>query len=322
LWDVGKTLKIKFFGGTHLMHEKVLQYAHEWELYANILFVPTFGNDADIRITFDPTLGFWSAIGTDAASWYRFGSATMNFAWSNDNISESEFSRKILHEFGHALGFVHEHQSPVAGIAWNKEKVYQKYSLDYGWSKETIDQNVFEKYSYSETQYSQYDPNSIMHYPIPAELTIDGYSSSWNIQLSDIDKQYAGYWYPKPPLANNTNGGPLRTGDDCDEIDFYVEYNAVDPNYLEFVLKPGYQIDWWKSITIPGYGNNYEIEIQDGSESVRTINVTDIDYSQAIGFSKAKSFGVHTRLSYTWEILQYLPQGTRVTFIWKRDSCN
>lgn len=51
----------------------------------------------------------------------------MNFGWFTNYTSDTEFSRTIIYEFGHALGLHHEHQSPTANIQWNKEKVYEYY---------------------------------------------------------------------------------------------------------------------------------------------------------------------------------------------------
>ena len=47
----------------------------------------------------------------------------MNLGWIHDSKSEDELRSVVLHEFGHALGAVHEHESPYASIPWNKEKV-------------------------------------------------------------------------------------------------------------------------------------------------------------------------------------------------------
>jgi hypothetical protein len=54
----------------------------------------------------------------------------------------------VLHEFGHALGLIHEHQNPVGGIQWNKPAVY----ADLGgppnfWGKATVDNNMFATYA-------------------------------------------------------------------------------------------------------------------------------------------------------------------------------
>jgi hypothetical protein len=49
----------------------------------------------------------------------------MNLGWINDNKSEDDLRSVILHEFGHALGAVHEHESPYARIQWDREKVYE-----------------------------------------------------------------------------------------------------------------------------------------------------------------------------------------------------
>jgi hypothetical protein len=39
------------------------------------------------------------------------------------NTPEEQFRRTVLHEFGHALGLVHEHATPAGGIKWNREQV-------------------------------------------------------------------------------------------------------------------------------------------------------------------------------------------------------
>ena len=53
----------------------------------------------------------------------------------------------MRHEFGHALGMIHEHQNPAAQgeIPWDKPKVYAYYAQQ-GWSKDDVDTNIFEVY--------------------------------------------------------------------------------------------------------------------------------------------------------------------------------
>jgi len=59
--------------------------------------------------------GSWSYIGTDATK-LPLESFTMNLG-SVDRPT-------VLHEFGHALGLIHEHQSPFkGGFKWNREEV-------------------------------------------------------------------------------------------------------------------------------------------------------------------------------------------------------
>ncbi len=46
--------------------------------------------------------------------------------WLEPDTPNDEYRRVVLHEFGHALGGIHEHQSPASGvIPWDKPKVYE-----------------------------------------------------------------------------------------------------------------------------------------------------------------------------------------------------
>jgi hypothetical protein len=56
-------------------------------------------------------------------------------------------------------------------------------------------------------------------------------------------------------------------------------------------------------------------EMQDGRSASGTIARADIDVSRPIRFWKVKTFGVHTRLGYTWDVLTALPGGSRLTLM-------
>ena len=57
--------------------------------------------------------------------------------------------------------------------------------------------NLFAKYSTTQTQYSAYDTQSIMHYSISSSLTTNGFSVGSNTVLSTTDKQFIASVYPK-----------------------------------------------------------------------------------------------------------------------------
>ncbi|WP_268225393.1 matrixin family metalloprotease [Sinomicrobium oceani] len=196
VWQNGQTLKVKFIGGSQYVRNKVMQYANEWSDYANITFQFVTSGTADIRVSFMSGQGSYSYIGTDA-NLISQNSETMNFGWFDSNTSDSEFSRTTIHEFGHALGLIHEHQHPEVTIPWDKPAVYAYYAgpPNY-WSQSQVDNNLFATYSTWETQFSDYDPQSIMHYAVDNSLTIGNFSVGWNTILSNTDKQFIGELYP------------------------------------------------------------------------------------------------------------------------------
>ena len=192
-WPNGSTIKVSLNGGTSTVRAKVIQFAKQWEQYANIKFnFVTNDNTAKIRVTF-ASGGSWSYIGKSTPS----TGATMNYGWLTDNTADSEYSRVVIHEFGHALGMIHEHQHPLVSIPWDKPAVYAYYAAapNY-WDEETTDNNIFAKYSTTQTNYSAYDKFSIMHYAVPNELTIGDFEVGWNTVLSPTDKSFIASVYP------------------------------------------------------------------------------------------------------------------------------
>lgn len=197
LWKPGRTLHVRFLDGELVVQQKVEAIAHMWEDFANIKLM--FDNDpnAEIRISFTLGAGSWSYLGTDALTIPK-NMPTMNYGWLHPNTPTQEYHRVVLHEFGHALGCIHEHQNPVANIPWNKEAVYRAYGgPPNNWTRQQVDVNLFQKYGQDQTQFSEFDRQSIMLYPIQKELTDGVFEVGWNSALSETDKTFINHMYPK-----------------------------------------------------------------------------------------------------------------------------
>ena len=184
LWPLGATLRVAFLDGSEAQHEIVRRFAPTWSKYASIRFDFVNNQNPDIRITFDPNDGSWSYIGLDCRTIPR-SAPTMNLGWQDEGV--------VLHEFGHTLGMIHEHQNPTGGIKWNKEAVYRDLSgPPNNWDKATIDNNMFAVYDRDQVNSTQVDKFSIMLYAVPKEWTLDGFSSKPNEVLSGTDKKFIG----------------------------------------------------------------------------------------------------------------------------------
>lgn len=195
-WQPGDVIRAAFVDGEPSLQESVRNIALTWLNYADLhlYFVNSF-HDVDIRISFKQ-VGSWSYIGTDCRT-VPTNEPTMNYGWLTSESSDDEVSRVVLHEFGHALGCIHEHQSPAGGIKWNEDMVYAYYSGPPNfWSKEEIKRNLLETYDQDLTIHTQLDPASIMMYPIDRRFTLDGFETGLNSKLSSMDKEFIRQIYP------------------------------------------------------------------------------------------------------------------------------
>ncbi|KAI0532318.1 Metalloprotease [Xylaria digitata] len=213
-WRPGKTLRVRFLsGGTRHVRERVKQYANMWSMYANIHFQFVEAGDSEIRIVFLSNSASWSYIGTDALAPALKGKATMQYGWFDDKTPEDEFSRTILHEFGHALGCVHEHSQPNSDIQWNKPLVIASYYREQGWSPDQVEHNVFYRYSFADgIRATGFDATSIMEYPIPPEFTTNGFTAGRNAQLSTRDIEFIRRMYPWDARPSGVPASNLETG--------------------------------------------------------------------------------------------------------------
>lgn len=235
LWRPGRTLRVRFLDGDSRAQERCIPYAKLWEKYANLKF--DFGKDpnAEIRVSFKYR-GSWSYVGTDALAVEK-SEPTMNFGWLGLDTPLDEYARVVTHEFGHALGLIHEHQNPTARIPWNKPAVYAYYQGSPNfWTREQVDINLFTRYSAEITRFSEFDPASIMLYPIPAQfLTNPAMAVGWNKVPSETDKRYAGILYPlnvRAPVQIVVDGKRVagQIGE-MGEVDLYQFAVAAEGHY-------------------------------------------------------------------------------------------
>jgi len=197
LWSPGERLVVRFLDGSDAQRRFVVQtvankFAPHVGLCFEFLGEGSGDRESNIRITFDaaPTEA-WSYMGTDALSVPQT-EPTMALGW----LDEDDGGAVVLHEFGHSVGMIHEHQHPGANISWNRSKI-ERDLREHGWDAATIEFNMFS--AESAVDHSAYDPFSIMHY---------GFDASWiegdhhathgdkSTALSFLDKAWLAYMYP------------------------------------------------------------------------------------------------------------------------------
>lgn len=195
LWANGRTLKIAFMDSPEGDHkQKIIDAASQWLPYINVSFDFVDDLQGDIRIATRNNDNS-SMLGTDALlihpDW-----PTMNLGVKPEH---EDFEVIVIHEFGHALGAMHEHQHPQANIPWDKPKVYEFYQNREmnPLTREEVDRNLFAPFNAVDAIYTSYDRKSIMHHPVANTLTVGDWEVSINRKISKKDKRLMKLLYPK-----------------------------------------------------------------------------------------------------------------------------
>jgi hypothetical protein len=181
------------------LRSRILLHMNAWGQAANVVFTET-QTDPQVRIAREAS-GFWSYIGTDILS-IPPDQQTMNLQDFTMDTPESEFHRVVRHETGHTLGFPHEHMRGELVDKIDRTKAIAYFEQTQGWSEEEVIQQVLtpiEEGSLMGTP--QADPNSIMCYQIPGEITKDGEPILGGVDIDQLDFDFAAKIYPKPGSA-------------------------------------------------------------------------------------------------------------------------
>jgi len=168
-------------------------------------FVPIIGlqinfvddaTTADVRINWGTSdRSTWSYVGIDNLL-VQNTTHTMHFAWLD--------AFTVMHEFMHALGFEHEHQNPNSNpIQYDMDKLTE-YMTEMDWTEADVKTNITSMLSVDGNYATQFDPKSIMLYPIDDSLLLSPLDLPFNTKLSMLDIQSIIEAYPGGTISAYT----------------------------------------------------------------------------------------------------------------------
>lgn len=231
LWENGRTLRVCFYNANPVVSHLIRTVASEWNEYSGVVL--DFGKEGDWLNCLSPKVGFaqirigfrdrgyWSLVGTHSEQYGEEVAPSMNFDSFNRKYREPKYTQNdvvqkassedkatIRHEFGHALGLLHEHQNPELNCFGDMKRtgegnVYQKLGAPpYCWEKDQVDTNLgFISAADPDFVAGKADVASVMMYSLPPDFFIGGTKSkcvvATNLEISEQDKAGISKLYPK-----------------------------------------------------------------------------------------------------------------------------
>jgi Astacin (Peptidase family M12A) len=223
-WEPGALLRACFYGGDEPVNARISSVAKQWLDGVNISFnftdvaekprdcsAPNVESNSEIRIGFSCSTS-WALLGTEATDpsvsdppECAQRKQTVNLSKvQRPDVSDSALNRDILHEFGHVLGFYHEHMR--CSDEYDRDAMVSWLMINMNMSEDVINTQFYLPSQASDRdggidQSQNIDTKSIEFYSMPAlffkrkELS-PCYVSPLPIALSEEDKSAAKRAYP------------------------------------------------------------------------------------------------------------------------------